>query len=124
MASTKNKEGFWLGIDLGTTTSCCAAPLNSKIEVIKSMQDKNTLPSVVLYNYKSATKTNEVIVGQRAENKMGTEDTKRIIYMPKRFIGRENNASNRDLLKQDIQTVAFDVTKDDSPNFQFILEEP
>ena len=55
---------------------------------------------------------------------MGSEDSKRVIYMPKRFIGRQSDQASRSLLKADLDTVAFKVNEEHGPNFEFILEEP
>lgn len=44
--------------------------------------------------------------------------------MAKRFLGRENNAASRKVLEKDLGSVSFDVSTEDSPNFQFILKEP
>ncbi len=45
-----NIKDLVLGIDLGTTNSCCAIMLNEKLEVIFDVDSQKTIiPSVVCY---------------------------------------------------------------------------
>ena len=66
----KNKDGYILGIDLGTTNSAAAVYHNDEIKVIKSSDNKMSdavekmFPSIVYINKKS----DEILVGIEAKN--------------------------------------------------------
>ncbi len=67
----KNKDGYILGIDLGTTNSAAAVYHNDEIKVIKSSDNKMSdsvekmFPSIVYINKKS----HEILVGIEAKKK-------------------------------------------------------
>ena len=67
----ENKDGYILGIDLGTTNSAAAVYHNDEIKVIKSSDNKMSdsvekmFPSIVYINKKS----NEILVGIEAKKK-------------------------------------------------------
>lgn len=71
-----------IGIDLGTTYSCCAVYSNGNIEVIPNLEGKSTTPSVVAFD-----DNNNKLVGDAALFKK-TSDPSAVLYDAKRLIGR------------------------------------
>ncbi|KAJ8909695.1 hypothetical protein NQ315_014201 [Exocentrus adspersus] len=71
-----------IGIDLGTTYSCCAVYSNGNIEVIPNLEGKSTTPSVVAFD-----DNNNKLVGDAALFKK-TSDPTAVLYDAKRLIGR------------------------------------
>ncbi len=72
-----------IGIDLGTTNSCCAVmEKNGKVKVIDSRQGNPTTPSWVAVNQEN----NEVLVGDDAK-RQATQNPQNTIYEVKRLIG-------------------------------------
>ncbi len=75
-------EGPILGIDLGTTNSCCAIVKSGKPFVIPSRRGHNTIPSVVAIN-----ELGDELVGHAAKAQMEINPG-RTIYGSKRLVGR------------------------------------
>lgn len=48
-----------IGIDLGTTNSCCGVYKTDRVELITYNQSERTIPSVISYN----TTSTEIVVG-------------------------------------------------------------
>jgi len=71
-----------IGIDLGTTNSCCAVVKDGKPFVIPSREGHNTVPSVVALNHKG-----KLLVGHPAKAQMLTNPAQ-TIYGSKRLVGR------------------------------------
>ncbi len=79
--STNNE--IILGIDLGTTNSCCAVYQGGEPVVITNAEGARTTPSIVAF-----TKTGERVVGQAAKRQAVT-NPKNTIFSAKRLIGRK-----------------------------------
>src|SRR5690348_7986010 len=71
-----------IGIDLGTTNSCCAVVKDGKPFVIPSREGHNTVPSVVALNQKG-----KLLVGHPAKAQILTNPAQ-TIYGSKRLVGR------------------------------------
>jgi molecular chaperone DnaK len=71
-----------IGIDLGTSNSCCALVREGRPMVIPSRRGHNTVPSVVAMNA-----FGELVVGQAAKAQMELAP-ERTIYGSKRLVGR------------------------------------
>lgn len=80
MSSTTD---YVIGIDLGTTNSCCAVLQGGEPIVITNAEGSRTTPSVVAF-----TKTGERIVGQAAKRQAVT-NPKNTVFSAKRLIGRK-----------------------------------
>jgi len=78
----KGRAGPIIGIDLGTTNTCCAVVKGGRPLVIPSRRGHNTVPSVV-----ALSTVGEVLVGQAARAQMEI-NPERTIYGSKRLIGR------------------------------------
>ena len=74
---------YVLGIDAGTTNSCCAVYQNGEPVVIPNAEGGRTTPSVVAF-----TKTGERLVGQSAKRQAVT-NPKNTIFSVKRLMGRK-----------------------------------
>ena len=72
-----------IGVDLGTTNSCCAVYQNGEPVVIPNAEGGRTTPSVVAF-----TKTGERLVGQSAKRQSVT-NPKNTIFSVKRLMGRK-----------------------------------
>jgi len=75
-------KGMVLGIDLGTTNSCCAVIKDGKPFVIPSRRGHRTIPSVV-----AVDPTGQVVVGHAAKAQMEINPSK-TVYGSKRLVGR------------------------------------
>ncbi len=71
-----------VGIDLGTTNSCCSIVKNGRPFIIPSRRGYNTIPSVVAINARG-----EIVVGHAARAQMEINPSK-TIYGSKRLVGR------------------------------------
>jgi molecular chaperone DnaK len=80
--SSSELSGPVIGIDLGTTNSCCALVKKGKPFIIKSARGHNTIPSVVAVDSMGGT-----VVGQAAKAQMEI-NPQRTIYGSKRLVGR------------------------------------
>ncbi len=90
--------GKVIGIDLGTTNSCCAYMEGGEPKVIPNKEGNRTTPSVVAF-----TKSGERIVGLPAKRQAVTNPDN-TIYSAKRFIGRRFNE-----VSSEIKLVPFKV---------------
>ena len=79
----KTSSNIVLGIDAGTTNSCCAVYQNGEPVVIPNAEGGRTTPSVVAF-----TKTGERLVGQAAKRQAVT-NPKNTIFSVKRLMGRK-----------------------------------
>lgn len=80
--SGRAPKGLVLGIDLGTTNSCCAFVKDGKPFVIPSRRGHRTIPSVV-----AVDPTGQVVVGHAAKAQMEINPAK-TVYGSKRLVGR------------------------------------
>src|SRR5574343_363167 len=78
-----NTTEYVIGIDLGTTNSCCAVLQGGEPVVITNAEGSRTTPSVVAF-----TKNGERLVGQAAKRQAIT-NPKNTVFSAKRFIGRK-----------------------------------
>ncbi|MBW2703378.1 MAG: TIGR02266 family protein [Deltaproteobacteria bacterium] len=74
--------GKIIGIDLGTTNSCCAVVRNDRPQIIPSRKGYRTIPSIVAYDDKGKFKVGHAAKGQLAIRPEYT------VYGSKRLIGR------------------------------------
>jgi uncharacterized protein (TIGR02266 family) len=72
-----------IGIDLGTTNSCCAILHNGKPLILRSKDGYNTIPSVV-----ALSNQGKLLVGHRARSQMLLKP-EQSIYGAKRLVGRD-----------------------------------
>jgi len=95
-----------IGIDLGTTYSCCAAYLNGRVEVFANDQGNRTTPSYVAFTQ------DERLVGDSAKNQsaMNPENT---VYDAKRLIGRKFSDP---IIEKDMKGWPFKVISDNHDN--------
>ena len=86
-----NKDGYILGIDLGTTNSAAAVYHNDEIKVIKSSDNKMSdavekmFPSIVYINKKS----DEILVGIPAKNKYVSNPQNTILEIKRKMGTKE-----------------------------------
>ncbi len=79
-----DKNDYIIGIDLGTTNSCCAMFINNKLEIIPDPSTgKGIIPSVVCYMENNEVLVGKLIVGKQIEYSQST------IFEIKRFIGQK-----------------------------------
>jgi molecular chaperone DnaK len=78
-----NTTEYCLGIDLGTTNSCCAVFMNGEASVITNAEGSRTTPSIVAF-----AKNGERLVGQAAKRQAIT-NPKNTVFSAKRLIGRK-----------------------------------
>lgn len=99
-----------IGIDLGTTYSCCAILKQGRIEVIPNESGNRTTPSYVAFT------DTEYYVGDAAKNQisMNPENT---VFDAKRMIGRKFSEG---VVQQDRKHWPFEVVshEDDRPAFK------
>lgn len=99
-----------IGIDLGTTFSCCATWMDGEIRIIPNDIGNRTTPSYVAFT-ENNNETN-IIVGSTAKNQVN-ENPKNTIYDAKRLIGREFDDVT---IQNDIKHYSFNViNKDNKP---------
>ena len=72
-----------VGIDLGTSNSCCAILENGQSVVIPNAEGKRTTPSIVAF-----TKDGQILVGDAAKRQM-TVNSERTIFSIKRLMGKK-----------------------------------
>ncbi|EQB60092.1 heat shock related 70kda protein (hsp 70 family) [Vairimorpha apis BRL 01] len=82
MSDQPNNTSNAIGIDLGTTYSCCGAYINGKVEIVTNPDGDRTTPSVVAFS-----EGNTIVVGNAAKS-MFTSDPRSVVFDAKRMIGR------------------------------------
>lgn len=97
-----------IGIDLGTTFSCCAVWRGGKCEIVPNEQGNRTTPSYVAFLGGGS----QPLVGDAAKAQCSMNPTK-TIFDAKRFIGR---AFDDPTVQKDIQSMPFRMTKDPRGN--------
>ncbi len=80
--NTASVKGVVLGIDLGTTNSCCSLVKNGKPFIVPSRKGHNTIPSIVALD-----PMGELLVGDAARAQMEINPS-RTVYGSKRLVGR------------------------------------
>ncbi|KAK6089584.1 hypothetical protein P3W45_001466 [Vairimorpha bombi] len=80
--SETSKTSNAIGIDLGTTYSCCGAYINGKVEIITNPDGDRTTPSIVAFG-----DSGNIVVGSAAKS-MYTSDPSSVVFDAKRMIGR------------------------------------
>jgi L1 cell adhesion molecule like protein len=103
-----------IGIDLGTTFSCCAAWVNDRPDIIVNEEGGRTTPSQVAFT------KDERLVGVAAYN-YSFIDPANTLFCSKRLIGRPFNDPE---LQTDIQTWPFVVVEDNGkPVYQVRVQD-
>jgi len=92
--------GKTIGVDLGTTNSCCCVIDGGEPIVIQNSEGQRTTPSIVGY-----TSSGERVVGQQAKNQMIT-NSENTIYSVKRFMGRKFSE-----VAQELKIIPYKVTE-------------
>jgi len=90
-----------IGIDLGTTNSCCAVVIGGEPTVIPSSEGERTVPSVVGF-----PKQDERVVGRVAKRQAIT-NPENTVYSIKRFMGRRYNE-----VSEEMKLVPYKVSED------------
>ena len=110
----KNTSSSFIGVDLGTTTSCVALMNdNKKIEILEDRGNGSRLiPSVVCFTNKT------IYVGNSAINIEGY--SKSTIYESKRLIGHKLDDK---IIQEDIKRSNVKIIKDKSGNVQYSFKK-
>jgi len=84
MESKNNNNSDWpcIGIDLGTTFSCCSVMHNGQVQIIENEMGNRTTPSYVAFT-KKGRKIGDAAKNQTARNPKNT------VFDAKRLIGRK-----------------------------------
>jgi molecular chaperone DnaK len=103
--------GKIIGIDLGTTNSCCAVIEGKEPTVITNAEGGRTTPSMV-----AISKNGELLVGQIAKRQAVTNPTN-TIQSAKRFIGRKY-----DEVSEEAENYAFKAQKSANGDVEIVLD--
>ena len=93
-----------IGIDLGTTYSCCAVWKDNRCEIIANDQGNRTTPSYVAFN------DTERMIGDSAKNQ-GSMNPENTVYDAKRLIGRDFNDP---VVQQELKIFPFKLSNKDN----------
>lgn len=91
-----------IGIDLGTTFSCCGVWENNRVEIISNDQGNRTMPSYVTFT------DSERLIGEAAKNQCAMNPTN-TVFDAKRLIGRRFSDRN---VQNDMKHFPFKVVDD------------
>ena len=95
-----------IGIDLGTTYSCCAIFQNGNVEIIANDQGNRTTPSYVSFT------NEERLIGEAAKS-MVSSNSANTVFDAKRLIGKNFNDPQ---LQSDMKYLTYNViNKDGKP---------
>lgn len=92
-----------IGIDLGTSNSCCGVWLNNRMEIIANSQGNRTTPSYVAFT------DSERLVGDSAKNQSSI-NPKNTIFEIKRFMGVNFSDPK---VQEDIRRMPYSVVRGD-----------
>lgn len=110
MSSKNNSnKSIAIGIDLGTTYSCCAVYMHGKVEVISNDQGGRTMESFVSFT------DEERLIGPAAKNAAASNPTN-TVYDAKRFIGRNYDDPK---LQENLSHYSFNIVdRNNKPKIQ------
>ena len=112
---TSNSKDYVLGIDLGTTNSCCAIMLNGKLEVITHAAQKKIIPSVICYK---GDKEKDILIGESAVKNL-KQYINSTIFESKRFLGHNYDDKG---IEEDINNSNVEIVKDNNNKPQYVLK--
>ena len=95
-----------LGIDLGTSNSCCAVWMNGNVEIVRDEYNNRTIPSVI-----ALTQVNRYI-GHEAKNQIEI-NAPNTIYEVKRLIGKKITDEE---IQDNIPYISYEITGDENDN--------
>ena len=111
---TSNSKDYVLGIDLGTTNSCCAIMLNGKLEVITHAAQKKIIPSVICYK---GDKEKDILIGESAVKNL-KQYINSTIFESKRFLGHNYDDKG---IEEDINNSNVEIV-DNKNKPQYVLK--
>tara|TARA_B100000609_G_scaffold199666_1_gene206016 strand:+ start:5807 stop:8068 length:2262 start_codon:yes stop_codon:yes gene_type:complete len=102
------ETGPIIGIDLGTTNSCCAIVEGNKPHVIPSRYGYNTIPSIVAYDERG-----NLLIGHPAKSQMML-NPHNTVYGSKRLVGRKYHSPIVQIIKNRFLYEIIETEKGDS----------